>query len=67
MNNENRSDSFGRIANILRFPTRTNSAAPELNEILKDEEVADFYKYVQTNNLRAEALELLERRLGEIE
>jgi hypothetical protein len=39
----------------------------ELRDLLKDEEVASFFRYVHKNDLRQEALELLEKRLGQLE
>jgi len=51
-------------ATIVSLPTKPKKI-PSLAQLLKDEEVADFFRFVYENNLRLAALELLEKRLGE--
>lgn len=53
------------LSKVIPFPQVREQDAVDLSELLKDEELADFFRYVDRNDLRAEALELLEKRLGE--
>ena len=57
----------GFLNRLVSLAVDSEVVFPELREILKDEEVADFFRYVARNDLRAEALELLEKRMGEME
>ena len=42
----------------------SGNEVPPLKELLRDPDVANFYQLIYENNLRIQALDLLEKRLG---
>ncbi len=49
----------------LNFPQEKDREVPVLKDLLQDELVADFFRFVAESDLRLEALEALEKRLGD--
>jgi hypothetical protein len=54
-----------QVISLTRKALRNPEPEVELRDLLKDELVANFFRFVRNHDLRQEALEALEKRLGE--
>lgn len=52
------------VNNVVPMKSKKNQKDPMLEQLLKDQDVRDFFKFVHENDLRLAALEALKLKLS---
>jgi hypothetical protein len=52
------------LGKLLSFPSDPKEKSELVELLRREDELADFLRFVEANDLRAEAFEALEKRLG---
>jgi hypothetical protein len=61
------SDGFvdSLLGKLLSFPSETKMKNELVQLLKREDDLADFFRFIEANDLRVEAFEALEKRIGD--